>query len=385
MILRKARVALAPDVISTADVTRVLGYGRYLKSKPYKRALLSYLPSPLIAELRGEQLTRFSNHGLAVSWARVLNELGYIVDCISWDDTAFEPQETYDVVVLHGAKNYEQLASRLAGNPTLVYFTTGTHWRFNNAQEETRLLELRERHGLTLPHDRYISTGEDRVYAAAKGIVALGTDYIAATYHNSPTVMNINLACYPDAHFNSRTKDYAVQRNNFVFFAGAGNVHKGLDILLDSFAGLEQQLYIVTPMESAFLKAFKRELSLPNIHLIGEVNMRTPEYYDVMDQCDFIIFPSCSEGQAGSVIEAMNQGLIPIISRETGVDVHSFGLELTDCKIDTIKQAVASMAALDAAQIKKRSKLARRTAKQRHSPEQFRKDLRQAIKTIINA
>lgn len=381
----RTRQPVLPEVANDAGHTRVFGYRQYLKGTPYKHALLSYLPDPLLAELRGEQLTRFSNHGLAVSWARVLNELGYVVDCISWGDTEFEPRETYDVVVLHGAKNYAELATKLVNNPTLVYFTTGTNWHFNNAQEEARLADLKKRHGIVLPPDRYISAGEDEVYAAAKGIVSLGTPFIRATYGDYPMTVNLNLACYPDNHADIVAKDYNILRNNFLFFAGAGNVHKGLDLLLDTFKDLDQQLYIVTPLEVAFTTAFRKELALPNIHAIGEVNMRTAEFYQVVDQCAFIIFPSCSEGQAGSVVEAMNQGLIPIVSREAGVDVAPFGLELADCNIETIKEAVIRMSAHNPSELRKRAKQTRKTAKQRHSPERFRKDLRQAVETILNA
>lgn len=375
-----------PKIKNNDGTVRIYDYGVYLPLwKRPKRALLSYLVEPVAAELNGATLNRFSNHGLAVSWARVLNELGYIVDIINWDDTNFNPTESYDLVVLHGAKNYESLKAKLLQQPPIIYFATGTHWKFSNAQEDARLADVYKRHGVHLPRDRFVAETEDIATDAAKGIIALGNNFIQNTYRkHHPLVMGVNNASYPDNHFDKVPKDYAQIGNNFLFFAGAGNVHKGLDLLLDSFKDLpDQHLYIVTVKEPAFHKAFKRELALPNIHWIGEVNMRTKEFYDALDRCAFIIFPSCSEGQAGSVVEAMNQGLIPIVSKETSLDTEPYGLVLADNSIPTIQAAIKTMARKSPNELAQMAQKVRHVAQTEHSPERFRRDLHRAVKQIL--
>ncbi len=44
----------------------------------------------------------------------------------------------------------------------------------------------------------------------------------------------------------------------------------------------------------------------------------------------FSIFPSCSEGQSGSVLTTMSLGLIPIVTKEVGIDVFDKGFLIND-------------------------------------------------------
>ena len=65
---------------------------------------------------------------------------------------------------------------------------------------------------------------------------------------------------YPDT-YSSSNKNFDDARNNFLFFNGPGNVHKGLDLMLEVFTRVDQHLYIRQNIEPAFLKAYKKELT----------------------------------------------------------------------------------------------------------------------------
>lgn len=364
---------------------RIVGYREFLNKWRYrkKQALLSYLCSPVISHLQSSSTFRFSNEGIALAWAEVLNRLGYEVDIINWDDTDSRPANNYDLVIVHGGKNYESLVKKLEPNYKLIYFSTGSYWKFNNQAEEQRLKDFQRRHKITPKPDRYIYDSEEEVNYAASGIIALGDPSMMDTFPKDLRVITINNASYPDDHFDKAPKDYSQAKNNFLFFAGSGNIHKGLDLLIDSFKDLDQHLYIVTVPDKQVLSVFKQELSLPNIHLTGDVNMRTQEFYEIMDKCAFVVLPSCSEGQAGSVVEAMNQGLIPIVSKETRLDCRNYGAVLKSNSIACIKQTVRKFAALEPAEVEKLARLTRQTAIKDHNPDKFRKDLKQAIESIL--
>jgi glycosyltransferase involved in cell wall biosynthesis len=372
------------QIINEDNRISIINYKKYLRGFSCRRALLCYVVEPIAADLRGEVVNRFSNGGIALSWARVLNELGYQVDIIEWDNTIFEPHHQYDLVVFHGGKNFEKIYPLLMGKPRIIHFLTGSYWRFNNAREDKRRSDFKRRHGITVARDRYIYASEDRVNSTADAIIVLGDSSMKDTYSKYSKVLTIDNASFDDPHFNTVEKDYGIAKGNFLFFAGAGNIHKGLDLAIEAFAGLNENLYIMTVLDREVLEVYEEELRLPNIHLIGEVPMRTEKFYRIIDKCAYVILPSCSEGQAGSVVECMNQGLIPIVSKETRLDARNYGVVLNKTSIETIRETVQELMLQTSAQVARRAKLTRQVAISQHSPEVFRKSLKNHLQNILS-
>jgi glycosyltransferase involved in cell wall biosynthesis len=89
---------------------------------------------------------------------------------------------------------------------------------------------------------------------------------------------------------------------HFLWFGGAGLVHKGLDLLLDYFyENPSLTLHICGPIESEplFAQAYKKELyETENIIMHGFVDIRGQVFEEIIKRCAFVVFPSCSEGQA---------------------------------------------------------------------------------------
>jgi len=375
---------------SSDGYKRIYGYDKYLPRWYLKRrrALLDYLAQPVLDQIEGKQIIRFSNSGIVLSWAQVLNQLGYIVDVINWDDRGFSPKEDYDLVVFHGGKNFDSIYKKINNKPQTIYFSSGSYWKFSNTREDKRIKDFMRRHGTKIERDRYVYDSEDPVNTVADGIIVLGDPSMKDTYPKEYTsIFTINNASYPDEHFTSahKTKDYDKARKNFLFFAGSGNIHKGLDLLIDAFKDLDANLYIMTAPDKKVMAVFKSELKQSNIHMVGEVPMRTEKFYEIVDKCAYVILPSCSEGQAGSVVECMNQGLIPIVSKETRLDATDYGVVLNNNSISMIKRTVIAMAQLDCAKVKKMAEITREVALREHSAEKFRKNLKKTIRGIITA
>jgi glycosyltransferase involved in cell wall biosynthesis len=350
----------------------LLNFDKYIDGEIKGRALLSYLPSPVRDELAGHVEIMFSNRGIARSIPRAINELGYIADIIYWEDRDFQPLEKYDFVIFHGGRNFDALYPRLLGSPKIVYFGSGSYWEFSNKAEDRRIKNFERRHKTKAARDRYVYDSETKVSQASDGIIVLGDESMRETFPKEfRPVLTINNASYPDSHFDSEKKDYSQAKHNFLFFSGDGNIHKGLDLILDAFSRLPYNLYVVTTLNSELAKTYKKILEQPNIHLIGPVIMRSLAFYDAVDKCSFVILPSCSEGQAGSVVEAMNQGLIPIVSRETRLDVKDFGKILEKSSITEIKETVSEMVSLSDDTVEKKAKLSRLEAVREHSPDYF--------------
>lgn len=349
-----------------------------------KRALLSYIVHPFSIPREDPRFVRHINIWHAQEMVRVLNRMGYLVDVIDYRDTRFNVQQEYDLFIGHGGVNFEILLRQLPEKAHKLYLSMGAYWKFHNEQEQARFDALRQRRGVDLPRDRYIQHSEEAALCLADGVIGIGNSFTRQTYAHLERVEMINGTSLHDDFFDWFSKDYAAGRGQFVFFSGGGNVHKGLDLLLEAFAGLEQHLWVVSTLDASFCKVYAHELQqLPNIHTLGWVQPRSVEFYRVMRRCNFCILPSCSEGQSQSVVEAMNQGVIPVVSRAAGLDVGSHGVFIEPCTVDEIRRLVQELAAFSEGRCREMSQQARVVVQQDFSEISFGRDLQAALERLL--
>ncbi len=369
--------------ILSTQPRRINSYRRYLKSSHPKRALLAYLVDPVVADLEGRQPIHFSNQGLAIAWAKSLNQLGYALDIINWDDSAWQPEHKYDLMVAHGGKTTPALL-KSRGSARLIYFSTGSYWQIHNRQGIERATAFLKRHGVELPADRQIADSEEQINRAADAIICLGTDAIAQTFHDFPHVTALEIAAFPDRQRLPK-KDFQTAGQNFLFFAGGGNLHKGLDLLLDSFSNLEKQhLYICTSLEPAFEKFYRLALERPNIHFEGQLPLRGRRFYELIDKSAFVILPSCAEGSPGSVADCMLYGLIPVVTPAAGVWTGDAGFEITEPTPEGIVELVGRLAKLPPDDLKQRAQSVEEHTTTIQSPENFEHQLEEAIQAVVS-
>jgi len=351
-----------------------------------KRALFSYIVHPFSITPDDPRFLRHNNILYAQEIVRVLNRVGYRVDVIDYRDTSFIPRANYDLFIGHGGFNYYHLARALCSTCLKLYFSTGAYWRFHNLQEQARFEALYKRRDVTLPLDRYIDhgEGEEEALSLANGIIGVGNDFTRATYSVFPNVIMINNSVLPDDHFDWCSKDYQAGRMHFLYYSGKGCVHKGLDLLLEAFAGLEQHLWICSFLEPQFAKAYSHELhNLANIHLVGWIQPRSKVFYRIMQNCNFCILPSASEGGAQSVVESMNQGLIPLVSKSCGLEVGGIGGYIEPCTIDIIRMLVVEFSSYTAEKCCELSHLVRFRVQNDFSTNVFSRRFEEALKRSL--
>jgi glycosyltransferase involved in cell wall biosynthesis len=220
----------------------------------------------------------------------------------------------------------------------------------------------------------------------ADGVIGIGNEFTRHTYADIASVSMINGTSLYDDRLEWCPKDYEAGRQHYLYFAGGGNVHKGLDLLLEAFTGLEQHLWIGSPIDKKFAAVYAKELKhATNIHNLGWIQPRGRQFYQLMRLCNFCILPSCSEGQSQSVLECMNQGLIPVISHPAGIDVSNFGIWIDPCTIDRIRELVQEIASWPVERYKTMSLNAREVVRSAYSEESFSLELEKAIKTLIRS
>lgn len=355
-----------------------------LPRRERKRALVSYITLPFRLARSDPRNAQFSNIGIARFMARALNRLGYIVDVADWTDEQFRVRRPYDLFIGHAGRNTPVIMAALARETVKIYFSSGLHCLEQNRREAERFDALERRRGVRLPADRRIEWDETPAYERADGIICVGNDRVRASFSRYSTVIALNNAAYPDDGSQEEVKDFESARSGFLFFSGPGNVHKGLDLLLEAFARLEAHLHVCQEIEPEFHKAFRRELDeLGNIHRIGLVPARSAEFHRLAARCAWTILPSCAEGQPGGVVECMQFGLVPVVSRECNITTRDFGITLSDSSVAEIERTVKDLAQRPPEWCAKMSRRTRRAAAREFSADAFLQNMKSAIGRIV--
>ena len=346
--------------------------------------LFSHAIAPFVLEADDPTLHSHTRFWEARQAAQTFLDLGYCVDIIDPHNRTFIPQKPY-AFFIDNRFNFERIARLLNKDCQKIYHAETSHLLFNNLAESQRLWALYQRKGVALPPLRWQAptrAPDDADYMTLYGnAVTLGTYHrIAKPIYLLPVSTTVVFPFPED-------KDFAACGRSYLWFGSGGMVHKGLDLALEAFAGMpDYHLTICGPVEQEkdFVRAFHKELyESPNIHTIGWIDTRSDRFREITRRCVGLIFPSCSEGQASSVVECMHAGLIPVVSAESGVDVQDFGVILKSCSIEEIKQAIATVSGLSPGELRSRARKAWEFARANHTQERFAEVYRRAIQEIV--
>ncbi|MBC6433001.1 glycosyltransferase [Nostoc sp. HG1] len=346
--------------------------------------LLSYRIEPFL--LKPGQLMPNDHTWYWEVWqiAQTFLNLGYNVDVIQFHNDKFVPQKDY-AFFIDIRHRMEALAPKLNKDCIKIFHVDIANMVFRNAAECNRLLELQRRKGITLKPQRFEVPNLGIEYADCA--IVLGNDFTTDTfkYANKPMyripISSPVVYLYPDK------KDFEAVRKRFLWFGGSALVLKGLDLVLDAFAQMpEYHLTICGPVsnDKEFEQAFYKELyETPNIHTYGWIDISSPDFIEVTNNCLGLVYPSVSEGQSGAVISCLQAGLIPILSYESGVDVHDFGVIFDNLSVDEIKAKVRSISNLPVEDLKLMSRQAWEYARANHTREKFAQVYRDVVEQII--
>lgn len=353
------------------------------------RVLLSYIVDPFCLPPGAEPSHDHTHDWECREMARAWLEAGFAVDAVHWTNTRFEPaahaagqlEPAYDVLI-DPRLNLERLGPRLGPRCLKVLHAETAHHSFHNAAQARRREALRERRGIALPPNKTLE--ENRAVEHADVITLLGNELTAGTYAFGGKPMfriplsNPYLYPFPDA------RDLESARRRFLWFGSGGLVHKGLDLVLEAFAGMPgYHLTVCGPIarEPAFERAYWRELyETANVHTPGWIDVAGEEFREIARSSLGVVYPSCSEGGGGSVITCMHAGLIPVVSREASVDVMpERGVVLDDVSVEGIRDAVRSLSRRPAAELEEMARAAWRFAREHHTRERFAREYRRVV------
>lgn len=309
--------------------------------------LLSYLAAPLGYPSGDRRLLGHTNAWECRTIADRLVRGGFVLDAIDWSDDRFNPSREYELIFdLH--RNLERLAERAHSRWLHI---TGSHPRFAYEAELSRLAALEERRGIRLrPRRAFGSDDTDRFERSlelADTITILGDEVTRSTFPSS-TIVKSEQVFVTASPVPPRQRDDDFEDRTFLWFAGSGAVHKGLDLVLECFArNPELTLHCVGPYEQEldFVAAFGHELyRKPNIVSHGWMLPSDPEFQRIARQASSFVMPSCSESMSTAAATCMQFGLIPIVTARCGLELPAGIGRVLDDDVTGLDAAVLSVA-----------------------------------------
>lgn len=318
------------------------------KKAPNKRALLYYKTEPFVMpwKVRGY---RHTNLWEIVEIVRILNRYGYVVDVVDRDAKRFVPANIYDLFLGlgagHSGKRFSQYAQRMP-QATKILIAAGPEPRLSNKLVQEQYVRFKLRHSCEIAAmrltegidfesfaedtDYFMPIGEQHTFCP-QSYMALGKPVLNYLPSTSPVIR------FLPEWLEARS------RRAFLCFAGDGFICKGVDVVVDAFADMPDiEVYVCgPPSEPAFFEVLESKLAAsPNIRYEGFIKIGGQRFEELAAHCSYVVFPSSAEGCATSIATVLRTGLLPVVTRETGIDVRKFGIYIDGEKDNLVNETM---------------------------------------------
>lgn len=344
-----------------------------------KNCLLSYITNPFIYGIKDSH----QNSWQVIEIAKVISKYGYNIDVIDYNYNKTNFNKKYDLLIDIHPRDNATYNYFLKDECIKIAYLTGSNTSFSNMAEKKRLDNLYSRRKIKLlPRRRGLLISKKiENYDAA---FFIGNEYNLKTYaeFKMPPVYFIKNTGYK-FDFSNNKRD----AKNFMFLGSVGQVHKGLDLLLEIFTNKlkDCNLYICSNFENEedFCEEYKKELyHTSNIYPIGFIDIKSEKFKNLSEICAYMIMPSCSEGIAGSVLTAMSAGMIPLVSRECGLEDDEV-IHLENCSMECIEETIKYYSNMDNEWVKIMSEKSVNIVLNKYSKENFIKTFEDNFKRVL--
>ncbi len=356
-----------------------------------KNVLLTYVISPFLSK---EISYAHTNNIEALSIAEVFKGLNFNVDICHFEYDEEIDYTKYNIIFGFGDPLTNSFYNRTTSILT-IYYGTGMHICTQNYNTLNRIEEVYEKRHVWIPESgRIVDNAWSIQTTIVNAIVTLWNQEVVNSYSKyfNKNIYNVPVSFYEILSEKEvikiiENKNFSEARYHFLWFGSSGLIHKGLDLLLDIFSKINKyHLHICGPIENEhkFKKVYYQELyKTSNIHMYGFIQLESVLFKNLMQNCAFVIFPSCSEGGGASVINVMANGLIPIVTREASIEVKKFGLNIDQLNENAIEQSMKSAILLSDSELTKRSMECFHDTRCTHSINAYKTSLNKALTEIV--
>ena len=343
------------------------------------KALFAHRARPL---LWSEKDPRFLGHSIdweAKELATGMHARGYDLVALSgWSPlmSGVDPGSGFSAILDENA-NLPRFAPHLLEGARKLLYLTGSYPRFMNEAENRRCRDLNERRGVAYAPKRQLREVQfDAALELCDRALIVGNAVTVGTYPLKFREKLWPISVSASVYAAKAAGRLAPKEREFLWFFGEGAVHKGLDLLLEVFARRTNWILNVVGSvgtERDFVGIFRRELlETPNIRYHGFLNASSREFRQLVDRCFAFVAPTCSEGISPAAVTCMGIGLLPIISRNTGVDLpDNVGRYLETCSLSEIEQALEDVLSLTDVEVARQVAAAMEFAQTTYSRERY--------------
>lgn len=335
-------------------------------NKPW--IFISYIADPFYNISDQRYLNGHQNKREALVIADVFINMGYNIYIMNWNSQKKLPDINVKLVFGH-EPNFVRACEKYK-DAKKIYYGVSAYYEYRNNMIKTMTDKFNLVFNAKVPYRRLVIPNDS--VAIADKILLIGSKYTINTfpckYRNKITL--IHQSTQP-----SRCLNYVKARKNSEFFyiASKGNAFKGVGILIEYFiCHSEVILHWVGPIEKEVYKAIRGRLT-PNIHTYGFQDIGNDLVLHLMDNCDFIIYPSAVEGVPGAVLNAMKNGLIPLVTPWASFEgIENIGFIMDDASVSSVEEAVNWALSLSTEDIELRKKECQRCINKMFNLERFR-------------
>ncbi len=355
-----------------------------------KKALLSYILAPYSYSTKEKCPPKHANFHAAWEIVEILNTLGYDVTAVEASNKQFVITEDYDLLI--GTLDcIDRFSPYLPEKCRKVFYALGVYVESRNGEtgELKRISALEKRTGLNYIPKRLFPNPESiaRSVEKADHLIITGGK---ATIDTFPSKYNAKSSICTMPIFPNSLGDFCVKHsslnNEFIWFFGYGQVHKGLDLVIEAFTKMPNlTLNIAGTMEADFERIYGKVISeSENIKYHGYLETDGSEFESLVKRCRAFVAPTVNEGISCACVSLIQLGLYPIMSEASGVDIESQNYEqLRSCTVPEIIEAVEKVSRMDVNLLSERAIKNSEQAKDMFSPERFRSDFCESIKTAV--
>lgn len=335
---------------------------------------------------KGEYVAHSNNQESHVI-ARVFHELGYRVDVIN-NNREFKGRfDDYDIVFGEGMPMFQALQSD--SQSVIIYYGTGSHpWHCSRSSLK-RLIEFNQLNNFLALNSTRISDDKWGIAAsAADAVICIGNEQTKQTFleFGSSNVYPLDPTFHQrhDSQSILSNKCFSVSRKTALWFGSYGLLHKGLDLAVEAFRSKpDWTLHVCGYLEAE--SDFIKELNIPdNVKINGFLDVYSEQFRQLANGCAFTLLPSCSEGTSTAVLTTVgNGGMIPIVTKESGVDINDFGF-LVEQSQESILDALSEIDSKTDLELKSMANLAYKEVSTRYTLDHFELSIKKSIEGILN-
>ena len=386
-LTKKILNSLGYKLIKTKNLPTI--FDNIFKKKYPKKVLISFVQQPFISGINHHHSCFLECH----TAAEIFDNLGYQVDVVDYNSENSYNLEKYEIIYGFGEPMESSFRFPSQKYIPKITYLNGCNPTYSNLVSTLRTKNFYQTKNFLIPSSSRIIKKAWRLQTLLSDVlIVLGNSFVANTYLQEDKelkVHNINAFFFDAFDIDLTQKNYSIAKKYFLWFGSSGAIHKGLDLLIDIFAKRDDiTLHIcgLSSRETMFLDFYGETIEkCPNIINNGFIDIYSSEFKELMLLCGAVIFPSVSEGGGVSVLNVLaNGGLIPIISKSTGLDLEDYGIVFDEVSIQNIEKSIDKFLNFTELNIEILSTRVKNHVRDEYSYSKYKENLKAIIKNTIS-